>query len=308
MLHFSLIIAKNYIIFKHSGPPQERKILINEILFNPKQGGVEFIELYNYSNHVIDLEQLFLSRINNQGQRSDPIRISQSSLLFYPGSYCVLTTDPHALATQYPRGNQKTFVLVHKLPNFNNEQGRVLILHQNDPKISDIQKWALLDSLHYYSSMHSQFLKNVKGVSLERKSWQLPTNTTGNFRSAALHIGGATPGMLNSTSYQDQQFIQFKSKILSPDHDNYEDHLEVAYNIPVDNLMATLLIYNQAGRITKKILRNTSIPSEGRWYWDGKTDQGNIADPGIYTLFIDLYNDEGYRLINRKSFVLMLRN
>ncbi|RZK20668.1 MAG: hypothetical protein EOO86_03570 [Pedobacter sp.] len=39
-------------------------ILISEVLFNPRTGGVDFVEIYNHSNHEIDLKELQLANAN----------------------------------------------------------------------------------------------------------------------------------------------------------------------------------------------------------------------------------------------------
>lgn len=286
------------------------QILINEILFNPKAQGVDFVELYNNSNQIIDLQQIYIANLNNQQQRASSIKVSEISRPFYPGTYCVLTVSPDIVHLHYKESRPESFIKMSRMPAFNNETGTVLILYRptDNEKNLPISQWTLLDSLSYHTSMHSSFIKNSKGISLERQHMLLPTNHYGNFKSAAVQSGGGTPGLINSSAYQANQNITLKSKILSPDNDGYEDELVVQYNISHQGLMANLLIYNNQGKLIKSLIKNTSIGSHGQWTWDGQTDRGNTALPGIYTLYIELYNGSGFRMVRRKSFVLTLRN
>ncbi len=45
-----------------------RAVVINEILFNPKPGGADYVELYNRSDSPVDLRHLFLANRNSSGQ------------------------------------------------------------------------------------------------------------------------------------------------------------------------------------------------------------------------------------------------
>src|SRR5690606_33646247 len=44
-----------------SDMPQAGDILINEVLSNPKPGGIDFLEIYNYSNKTIDLSEVSIA-------------------------------------------------------------------------------------------------------------------------------------------------------------------------------------------------------------------------------------------------------
>lgn len=285
------------------------QILINEILFNPRPEGVDFVELYNNSDQIIDLQYLYIASLDRQNQRTSPIKISEVSRPFYPGTYYVLTVAPNIVYLHYPDSPYDSFIQMSRMPTLNNESGTLIILYSLNTHQKEVSspQWKVLDSLTYHSTMHSPFLKNVKGISLERQDLFLPTNYSGNFRSAAIQSGGATPGLINSSNHSTEQTILLKSRIISPDYDGLEDKLEVQYNIPQKGLMGSLLIYNDHGQLISSLLRNTSIPSQGSWEWDGHTDRGTVALPGIYTLHIELYNAAGFRLVRRKSFVLAVR-
>ncbi|HLW50785.1 MAG TPA: hypothetical protein VKZ78_07410 [Sphingobacteriaceae bacterium] len=283
------------------------QLIINEILFNPQKDGVDFVEIFNPSGHPINLQEVWIANINNAGAVANMQRISETPHIMMPGTYRVLTTDPLVVAQHYPKARLQHFIKMNRLPAFNNNQGNVLLLHQPGLAMG-IQDLYILDSLFYSAAMHSPFIKDPKGISLERQNPSIDTNAPGNFKSAAVSEGGATPGYQNSSVHTAKTILNMKSRIVSPDHDGIDDQLELHYNITHAGLMATIQIFNSQGYLAKNIIRNTSIPSQGIWVWDGQNEQGSIVSPGIYTIVIELYNNSGYRQVFRKSFVIVLRN
>lgn len=278
-------------------------LVINEILFNPKAGGVDFVELYNPSAAVVDLQYLYLGNVDQNGQISNLYKISNVSHPMSPGTFRVLTTDPEIVAMHYPAAYPQRMIRMSRFPNFNNGQGHVILAcFQLRPDGSS--RLEIVDSLHYTEKMHSPFLKNPKGISLERHSVTSSANAPGNFKSAAVISGGATPGYQNSSVYDPENRMVLRSKIIAPHDPQGYQQLQIDYNIAKAGLMATVQIFNNGGRLIKNIMRNSSIPSAGSWVWDPYDDRQQRPPQGIYTLVIELYNSSGYRQVFRKSFVL----
>lgn len=282
-------------------------LVINEILFNPKKDGADFVELYNPSGHAVDLQHIYIANVNAAGEYANMQRVSATSQSMMPGTYRVLTTNPATVAAHYPKARLQNFIRMARLPNFNNDRGYVILLRAINGSAGDPQ-FQLMDSLFYTAAMHSPYIKDPKGISLERQSQVTGTNEPGNFRSAAVAEGGATPGYQNSNIYEGQTKMRLNSRIISPDQDGVGDQLELHYNIVQSGLMATVQVFNMDGRLIRNILRNISIPSQGVWVWDGLDDRMAAVPTGIYTLVIELYNASGYHQVFRKSFVLALRN
>jgi hypothetical protein len=285
---------------------QKHDILINEVLFNPPAGGVDFIEIYNATNRTINLSEVFIANVNNKNELGSIRKISTSSRWFYPNSLAVITSDVQKIIQHYPHAAGAEFIQLNPLPSYPNKEGHVVILanwHQH----LDGFRYVLLDSLHYHEDMHDPFFRELKGVSLERKSNHLPTNSTGNFTSAAWGAGGATPGFRNSNQLNDLDNLELLTKIVSPDGDGIADEMTVKYTFKESNLMATAQIFNSKGKLTHTIVRNTSIASTGTWTWNGKYGNGTTAVPDLYTLVIEIYNADGLIKIYRKTFVLTMR-
>lgn len=262
-------------------------IVINEVLFNPKNNGVDFVELYNQSNNIINLQNWKL------GNRT----ITVNRLLFNPQQYLVLTTDKSNILKNYPSALSDNIVEIPSLPPYPNEQGNVTLFSNH----------ILVDSLYYSSSMHQPFLTNVKGVSLERQYFHLPTNSPKNFASASTLAGGATPGYLNSTNVDNffqKNNVSLTSKTMSPDDDNFEDQLEINYEFLSPSMMLNVTIFDDRGRPVNRLIRNQSAGASGKIQWDGRSENGQISPSGFYIYRMEAYDKNGNHEVYKGGFVL----
>src|SRR5690606_22555130 len=55
-------------------------ILINEVLSNPRAGGVEFVELYNFSEKTVDLQQLYLASVSSNGVPGNRRKVTETPI------------------------------------------------------------------------------------------------------------------------------------------------------------------------------------------------------------------------------------
>jgi hypothetical protein len=183
-------------------------------------------------------------------------------------------------------------------PQLKNSNGTIVLMDE------DIQ----IDRFDYHENMHDELISNKKGVSLERVSFETPTNEPGNFKSAAATVGYATPGYKNSQvkeKGEQQALISLSSKTFSPDNDGFEDLLEVNYHFEnEEDLMATIEIYNTKGLLIRSLTKNHRLASTGTLYWDGLMDNNQLASIGIYIIVIELYNAKGMRKVIKESCVL----
>lgn len=276
-------------------------IIINEILFNPRQGGVDFVEIYNPTSMPLNLQNLFIGRVDRQGELEQLTRITEQYRTIPPQGYVVLTIDPQIIAKHYPHADQDAFIQMARMPAFPNEEGYVILATYLPGRMEP----QVIDSLHYTSRMHNPFIQQPKGISLERQSAIQATNYPGNFRSASVLAGGATPGRRNSMAEQNTSEIRLQTRIIQPYAlDASQQPLKIDYLFNEVALMATIRIHDSQGRTVKRLIQNTSIPSAGSWLWDGLGEQGQPLRTGIYTLVIEIYNEKGYTDVFRKSFVL----
>ncbi len=262
-------------------------VLINELLYNPKSGGVDFVEVYNVSDKILDFKDLKIATKDVVKDSVVSIKaVSTTTLLFQPKTYWVITTNPDSVKAQYQTQNNN-FIKLASLPSFNDDSGTAILLNKDSSK---------LDQLDYNKKMQFGLLKDLNGVSLERSSFSQPTNALGNFRSAAASVGYATPGYKNSQFLEDVnpvEEISFVSKTFSPDNDGYQDVLQILYQFSQPNYAANVTIYNDQGALVRKLIQNQTLATSGQWIWDGLNQTNQKAKTGIYIIYTELFDLNG---------------
>lgn len=273
-------------LFAISEMAQEEDVIINEILFNPKTGGVDFVEIYNMSDKVIDLKELLISR-KVDGQVESPKQLSTVSLLLFPKSYAALTEDRDVLLNQYDSENSNAVIEVEDLPTLPNDEGNLLLLNLSQ---------TILDELNYTEDMHYALLDDFDGISLERISINRPSIDQTNWHSAASNVGFATPGYLNSQSQVasiSEGDFRLTNESFSPDNDGFEDVLTIQYSLPALGYTMNLYVYDIKGRRIAQIARNELINAEGFYSWDGVTDQNTKIRVGNYIILVETFDLDG---------------
>ncbi len=264
-----------------------RDILLNEILFNPQTGGSDFLELFNHSNKVIDLNDLLLANQALENPQFKPIEIQK---LLFPNDFAVLTENPADIINRYTV-EQPTAVYLQDLPTFEDNNGNVLLYTINGTETITI------DEFDYLADFHNPLLNDKNGVSLERLNPNLPTQDGGNWFSASTSVGSATPTYQNSqqiiAAEESNDIFSLSNNRISPDGDGFEDFLQINYQTDQNGYAATIQIFDAAGRLIDKVAQNESLATIGSFRWEGVTLDGQRARTGIYVLWIEYVNLNG---------------
>ena len=273
--------------FSYAFPPEAGTILINEVLFNPFSGGVDFVELVNASEQTIPVHRLKLATRNDTLALKQIYPISTEKRYLKPGAFLVCTKDPAIVALQYITNNPESFCAMKSFPSFSDDAGTVVLLNDS---------LEILDEFSYTAKMHSPFLADEEGVSLERISLEKPTADRSNWASAAASVGFATPGLPNSqveskTEIQDE--ITPDPKAFSPNGDGYNDELNIQFKFSKPGYIANVRIFDAAGRQVKFLVKNQSLAQEGSWFWDGKSESGQKLGIGVYIILVEVFDQEG---------------
>jgi len=295
--------AGNFIAIKNSakfGLPQNADsmdLVINEILFNPLAGGADYVELYNRSKKIIDVRKIFIANRNSSNVISNIQPVSIASILLFPEEFILLTTDVHAVKSQYLTTNADAFLQMDHFPSYPNTNGNVIVLNEQGN---------VLDEVKYSEKWHFPLLKNVQGVSLERVDYDA-ASVQSNFHSAATSVGYGTPGYKNSQFHVTEDLragIAVIPEIFSPDNDGIDDFVTINYSFPSVGYVANITVFDASGRPVRYLQKNSLSGIKGSYRWDGLDDKNRKLPQGIYIIYTEIFNTEGKKKAFRNTVVL----
>ena len=276
-------------------------ILINEVLFNPYDDGEDFVELYNNTYDTIMMNNIRLATWDTDLQKLKTMVSLPDSVLLLPQDYLVLTTDDDALYRHYTVKYRNKVVVMNKMPAYSNQKGVVIV---------SLKDSTIIDRFDYTEDLHYRWLTDVEGVSLERRFFDQPTNTSSNWHSAAKSSGWATPTYRNSQAVNmivsDDAFA-VEPTIFSPDNDGYNDLLNIIYSISDGNLLANISVFDEQGRLVRSLERNAFLGTTGTFVWDGSDQNGSRCRIGNYVIYIEVYDTKGNVQIIKKVITLMMK-
>ena len=285
-------------LFARAEPVAIRDILISEILFNPLPGGVDFLELYNNSEKVFDLNDLWLGTRDGESNQLDITgKASGKHHLFYPGEYIVLTADPDIIRSMYFVRDLSCLIQT-SLPSLGNEEGTIIILNQ----------WLeVIDELTYSEDMHFGLLDSQEGISLERISFKETINNPYNWYSAAETAGFGTPGYENSQfekQIESDQEIHIEPEVFTPDNDGQDDQLYLSWSFDKPGKVISIRIFDPRGQRVRTLANNMLAAPAGLISWDGITDDQAMARSGMYLILIEVFDEKGSKGMYRETCVL----
>ncbi len=277
-------------------------IVINEILFNPRPNGVDFLEIFNRSSKIIDLGDLRLaSRDLNSLELKSITPLSNSSQLILPGKYLAFSTDIDDILMQYPFAIDENLLQLSSMPSYPNDNGRAVLLDKG---------LHIIDEMSYSEKMHFPLLVSVEGVSLERLNPDQSSWDETNWHSASESIGFATPGQKNSQYLTDIEItdpVYVEPEIFSPDNDGYNDLSSFYYAFTEPGYVANVIVFDALGHRIRILANNELLGTSGSFIWDGRNSGGELMGRGIYVFFMEVFNLKGNIKVYKKTCVLAAR-
>jgi len=262
-------------------------IVINELLFDPKPGAPEFVELYNRSSRAIDVQQLSIAMIDRDGQPGAPVAVSAIPRLLLPGQYLALTRNADALCRNYTCKAWGNLLTVSSLPAFPNEGGTIGLYNTFN---------GVVDVFSYTPDMQLSLAGNTKGVSLERLSAAQPASDISNWHPAATTAGDATPGYLNSQQLNLKQAageVSLQPQVFSPDNDGMDDLAVITCQLPEVGYIGNITIFDAQGRPVRQLLQNGVLGNRNNIIWDGLGENRQQLPVGIYIAFTEVFDLQG---------------
>ena len=264
---------------------------INELLFQPRSGEAEYVELYNRSNTPVELSGFHIVRwIGDSLGTHYPL----PSHTVAPHDYVVLTKDAASVTANYIVKFASKLVECN-LPPYPNDGGSVVLT---------LADGTVVEKFDYLPSMHSRLLRNKAGVALERRSMESPCNEAGNWFSASSTSGYGTPGYENSQSQEylvEESAFSFSSTLVSPDGDGYQDEIAIDYLLEDNEIYADIILFDARGNRIRRLLNNALLGTHGTVVWDGRGEDGQTISKGRYVLYINLHDLHGTQQVIKKT-------
>ena len=282
-------------------PADSTDVVINEILFNPRAGGVDYVEIYNRSNKIIDLKNIYIANRNTAGVVGSIDQVSAEEKLFFPASFMVITSDASVVRRDYISLDTTAFSELASIPSYNDDEGDVVILNS---------RGIIVDELKYSAKWHFKLISDPQGVALERIDYNAPTQQESNWHSAATSAGYGTPTYKNSQYRTDQDIkgnITVTPDIVSPDNDGMDDFATIDYSFPSPGYVANITIFDANGRVVRYLQRNALCGIKGYYRWDGLGEKNQRLPVGIYIFFTEVFNLDGKKKQFKNTIVLARR-
>ena len=268
----------------------ESAVVLNEVMYDPRPGRPEWVELFNPGAEAVSLQDWLICdtrKALGKGAFRPPSFI-------LPEDFKVLTRDS-SFFTVYPDVD-KDHVLVDKnFPTLNNSGDSLFLIDLSG---------ATIDSLVYRSAWGGQ-----NGRSLERIRSGNSTADSTNW-SASVAESGCTPAAPNSILLHTEasgNWLTIAPDPFSPDGDGRDDFVTFTIQTKFPTAVAELKIFDSVGREIRRLLANQPVGSRYECIWDGRDVNGKILPMGIYIAYLEIYVNQRKQKSTKKVFVLAKR-
>jgi hypothetical protein len=271
--------------------PDSLDLLFNEIMFQPSDDGVEYIEILNNSKKIIDLSTCLLARIDTLYHYiTDLYTISNEPTLIFPGKLLVVTTDIARLLSKHLQASRSDLLEGKGLPSLP-DQGATYAL------ITDYG--VIVDQMTYHPDYHAPSVSDARGIALERLSPDISTSRPDNWYSASQGSGWGTPTQPNSQSAfipVSEAKVQVSPLWFSP----YSGGNQLLSYIHIRDLqpgtLVNITITDELGIPVRHLIREAIAGASEMYPWDGSDDLGVLCRGGVYLICTTLYHQaEGYQ-------------
>ncbi|MEP7163213.1 MAG: lamin tail domain-containing protein [Ferruginibacter sp.] len=262
-------------------------IVINEILFNPKPTSNDYVEIYNRSSKILNLRNVYIANRNSTGTISSITQLSTEDYLLFPQDFMVITESKALVLHDYIANNPDAFIEIGSMPSFNDDESNVILLNEQG---------SIVDEVAYSDNWHFKLISNDEGVALERIDYDAPSQNEQNWHSAATNVGYGTPTYKNSQYRIDagvQGEITVTPEIVSPDNDGTDDFVTIYYNFPEPGYLASITIFDAAGRQVGDLQKNALCGIKGYFRWNALGLNSQQLPVGIYIIYTEVFNLKG---------------
>jgi len=244
-------------------------IVINEIMFAPRTGGPEWIEVFNRSNSIVDL----VGWTMEDADSTKPRCITSISTFLEPNNYICIVQDKSTFISFFPSASCLILEPRNGWPRLNNT-GDTIILRDSTG--------AMIDALTY-----DDHWGGSTGTSLERIHPDWPSNNPGTW-SSSVSPSMASPCNRNSIFAS----LSTGKATLLVDPDPFDYETTISYRLTIPTAIMKLQIYDIQGRLVRTIIDQEPCGSTGSVTWNGTGDTGKELRTGVYILYLEAINAE----------------
>lgn len=261
-------------------------LIINEIMFNPLTNGSDFVEIYNRSEKILDLNEIWLANWDDDSIANYE-DVSSVQRLILPGEYVLLTEDSTDIQHDFDIYGVGTFIDMD-VPTYNDDSGTVYLLGKD---------YEILDYIHYDQDYHYDLITDKNGKSLERITFEGGMNNSDNWHTAAENVQWGTPGYENSQLMYPgvNGTVSVTPEIFSPDNDGESDVLTINLNFDSNDNSVNIEIFDSRGRRIRELKDSYFVGNQALITWDGATDDGTKATIGTYVILVSVLAADGTR-------------
>ena len=264
-------------------------IIINEILFEPRPGESEWVEIFNGGDVALNLTYYLLTDFK------DTLRIPEQAGNLFPGEYWVVTGDS-ALMGQVKHPDR--VIVLPRFPTLNNDVDELSLLSPAG---------RLLDRVRYTDDWYGHSVP--KGTSLEKINPWLASQNSENW-TASVAAQGSTPTEVNSVFVETppvKTTLQIQPNPFSPDNDGQDDFTVISVQLPSATGYITCRIFDTRGRLVRTLAMNQPVGSTTHLVWNGLKDNGTPARLGMYVVLVELYSTRTTDRYSLKGVVVLVR-
>jgi hypothetical protein len=168
------------------------------------------------------------------------------------------------------------------MPSLANTSGCAVLINNRTNEI--------IDEFAYNEKMHTASISSKKGISLERVDFNRLASDPDNWHSASESSGFGTPGYQNS-QYNPSTGIEEGITIIYPNIS--ADDYSIRYRFNSTGYRCRAYVYDMMGKMVNLIANNELLGTEGVLSWNGKRNSGQTLTPGIYLIYMEIYDSRG---------------
>ncbi|MDR3061662.1 MAG: lamin tail domain-containing protein [Dysgonamonadaceae bacterium] len=267
--------------------PEPSDIVFNEIMFNAPSESQEYIELYNRSKKSLDLKYLNLTTRKSDGSLNKSYPITVNTIILEPEEYVVISRNIDAVCSYFPCRSSSLMIEMSSTPILNNTGGDLVLTNNYNNE-------EIIDEFVYSEKMHSEAIKDKKGVSLERINPDKETNNPDNWTSATALSGFGTPGYINSQYLKNPNTgTGNELYIIYPEFHLGNNQYEIRYHFDKPGNRCRILLFDIMGRMINQIANNELLGMEGSLYFYNNDGSGKRLQSGIHIIYAEIYSDDG---------------